>query len=226
MVSVFLLAIVVIGAYVVVLAGSTAYELTGLDKQTARFQALSAFTGTGFTTRISERVVGHPLRRRITATLIILGYAGTATVVASLVATVGQETYLDSLINILIMVVIALGLWALLRRLGPRFLGDVIRRYLAPRISSDRVSRTELLLYRDNFGITRIEVPAGSRVIGRSLRELNLRAWRIQILAVEEGDGVHAIPDPDWTFESGQHLIVYGDRRRIQAAFGPSPSAE
>ena len=73
--------LIVLVAYVIVVAGATAYELTGMDRETARFQALSAFTGTGFTTRVSELVVRHPARRRITSTLIILGYAGTATTV-------------------------------------------------------------------------------------------------------------------------------------------------
>lgn len=45
--------------------------MTGLDINIARFQALSAFTGTSFTTKEAEDVVDHPQRRRI----IIIFYA-------------------------------------------------------------------------------------------------------------------------------------------------------
>lgn len=222
MVSVFLLILVVVGAYLVVTAGSTAYELTGLDRETARFQALSAFTGTGFTTRVSQLVVAHPMRRRITETLILLGYASTATVVASLVASVGQETYLETLINLGIMAALLAVGWSALRKYRSQVVEDFFRRFLAPRITGDRVPHEELLLYQKGFGLSRIEVPTDSRVIGRSLRQLRLRtSHRVQVLAVEEGEDVHPIPDPDWLFEPGQHLIVYGDMRSLQDAFGP-----
>ena len=42
-----------------------ALTLTGLSRTSARFQARSAFTGTGFATSESEAIVKHPLRRRI-----------------------------------------------------------------------------------------------------------------------------------------------------------------
>ncbi|MBN2799991.1 MAG: TrkA C-terminal domain-containing protein [Deltaproteobacteria bacterium] len=221
MVGVFLLPLVVLGAYIVVVAGATAYELTGLDRETARFQALSAFTGTGFTTRVSELVVSHPLRRRITSTLIITGYASTATVVASLVASVGRDTVTETASNLLLLVPFALLLYLGLRYLGPNVVGDTARRYLAPRLTGDSVPHEELLLYKKGFGITRIEIPPGSRVAGRSLRQLDLRAQRLQVLAVEETHDVHPVPDPDWIFAVGQHLIVYGDLSRLQEAFAP-----
>jgi hypothetical protein len=49
---------------------------TGLPRHVARFQARSALTGSGFTTSESERVVDHPLRRRVIATLMLLGNVG------------------------------------------------------------------------------------------------------------------------------------------------------
>jgi len=221
MASVLVLVLIVIVSYIIVTAGSIAFELTGLDRETARFQALSAFTGTGFTTRVSQRVVGHPLRRRITSTLIILGYGGTASVIASLVTSVNVDSWWATAINLGILLIAGLLTWLGLRTFGSLLLSDVIRRILMPRITGDRVPHEELLLYKAGFGITRIEVPAHSRVIGKSLRELDLRALNVQILAVEELKDVHPIPDPDWRFRQGHHLIVYGELRNVQVAFGP-----
>jgi hypothetical protein len=51
----------------VIRTGAVALRLTGLPEEPARFQARSAFTGTGFTTSESEAIVNHPVRRRIVA---------------------------------------------------------------------------------------------------------------------------------------------------------------
>jgi hypothetical protein len=60
--------------------------LTGLSLPLARFQARSAFTGCGYTTGESEQIVGHPVRRRIISTLMLLGNAGIVTTVGALLA--------------------------------------------------------------------------------------------------------------------------------------------
>ena len=39
--------------------GFVALEATGMERIKARFQALSAITGTGFTTREAESIVNH-----------------------------------------------------------------------------------------------------------------------------------------------------------------------
>ena len=47
--------------------------MTGVSKDLAQFQALSAFTGSGFTTEESEEIVNHPLRRRRKIRNVLLG---------------------------------------------------------------------------------------------------------------------------------------------------------
>lgn len=47
---------------VVVRAAAVALRLTGMPVEVARFQARSAFTGTGFTTSESEAIVNYPIR--------------------------------------------------------------------------------------------------------------------------------------------------------------------
>ena len=41
-----------------------ALVLTGMSREAARFQARSAFSGVGYTTREAEDVVSHPVRRQ------------------------------------------------------------------------------------------------------------------------------------------------------------------
>jgi hypothetical protein len=58
-----------------------ALKLTGLSPEVARFQGRSAFTGTGFTTTEAEKVVNHPVRRKIIMWLMIVRSAGLITII-------------------------------------------------------------------------------------------------------------------------------------------------
>ena len=87
-----ILLIAILISFVVVRIGGFALQLTGMESNVARFQALSAFTGTGFTTTEAERVVQHRTKRRIVTILIILGNAGLVTIIATLVAIFTQVT--------------------------------------------------------------------------------------------------------------------------------------
>lgn len=62
---------------------TVALTLTGLSQESVR----SAFTGVGFATTEAEKVVNHPVRRRIIMLLMLSGNAGIVTVVSSLVLT-------------------------------------------------------------------------------------------------------------------------------------------
>jgi Trk-type K+ transport system membrane component len=68
----------------VIRIASVALRFTGIPEAGARFQALSAFSGTGFTTSEAEIVVNYPVRRRIVSILMVLGNMGVVTVFATL----------------------------------------------------------------------------------------------------------------------------------------------
>ena len=88
--------------FLVVRAAAIALMMTGLDEKQTWFQALSAFTGTGFTTKEAESVVNNPKRRRVVTWLMILGNAGIVTVIvtatSSLVTSKGYQLPLDILL--------------------------------------------------------------------------------------------------------------------------------
>lgn len=223
MVSIVALLLILSAMYFVVLFGTVAYQLTGLDWETAQFQALSAFTGAGFTTRASELVVNHRLRRRITTGLILFGYATTASVIATLVSSVAMHTPLQTALNLVVLVVCFAALMFLVRRQGLHLvLAAPIRRWLTRRMNAEAVPHEELLQYKPGYAISRIEIPPGSRLAGQRLRDANLRAFRLQVLAIEDRDGVVlAIPDPEHVLREGEHVLLYGLTRNVQEAFAP-----
>lgn len=87
MLSVITLLVVLTLSILVTRVATVALTHTGLSKESAKFQARSAFTGVGFTTDESEKVVNHPVRRRILLVLMLLGNAGIVTAVSSLIVS-------------------------------------------------------------------------------------------------------------------------------------------
>ena len=78
-----LLIILAISFFLIRLA-AVALKLTGMPEQNARFQAISALTGTGFTTSEAELIVNYPIRRKIIAWLMIFGNLGIVSVLSTL----------------------------------------------------------------------------------------------------------------------------------------------
>lgn len=85
MIAIFSLLVVLILSLLITRIATVALTLTGLSRESARFQARSAFTGVGFATHEAENVVNHPVRRRILMLLMLLGNAGIVTVIASMI---------------------------------------------------------------------------------------------------------------------------------------------
>jgi Trk-type K+ transport system membrane component len=125
----FLVLAIVLIIMAVVKLGSIAFQLTGMEPRMAMFQALSAFTNTGFTTSAAENVVKNRQRRIIATVLIVLGYIGIVGIIVTLIRSFAIEAgaWLPVLKRI---VYIMLGIYALYfififsppgRSLGKRF---------------------------------------------------------------------------------------------------------
>jgi len=224
MTAIFPLLVVMSISWTIVQVGAVMYELTGVDRKTARFQALSAFSGTGFTTREAEEVIALPIRRRITTSLMVLGYAGMASVLATVLNSVEVESVKDSVINLSVIALVFISVWYVLHHHGRLvWFTDFLRRMLLKRMTPDRVPHEDLFDYSRGYGITRIEIPQGSKVVGKRLRDLDLRQHRLQVLAIEEpqrGEPI-PVPHPDTILYHRQHLLLYGYLAEVQDVFAP-----
>ncbi len=139
--------LVIVASVLIVRAGAIALRMTGLDEKTAQFQALSAFTRAGFTTRESEMVVSHPQRRRIITWLIVLGNAGilAAIVTATSSLTTSTDYKLGIAIGILILGIFAIYGIARHNGLNRRWEALVERRLLKARVFSPAQKLDHLL---------------------------------------------------------------------------------
>ncbi len=117
----------------VVRIASVAMRLTGLPDSVARFQCLSALTGTGFTTHESEMIVNYPIRRRILVFLMILGNLGLVSVSATfIVAMVDVHEDAAAIFAQLLTIAAAIGIVVMMTCYRPldRFMCDLIGKLL------------------------------------------------------------------------------------------------
>lgn len=208
---------------------TVALTATGLSRELARFQARSALTGTGFTTSESESVVTHPVRRRVILGLMLLGNAGLATIIASMmlsftgssgarvtllraglliaglavIVTVAKSEAVDARLSR----VIAL----LLRRFGDLQLRDYAR----------------LLQLTRDYGVSELEVMPEDWLANRSLGDLKLADEGVLVLGINRSDGAYeGAPRGHSMVHPGDVLVIYGrvdalaelDRRGAGAA--------
>jgi hypothetical protein len=211
------LLIAILVSFIIVRIGGFALQLTGVEPEVAGFQALSAFSGTGFTTREAERVVGHRTRRRIVTILIILGNAGLVTIIATLVASFTQVTgYTWFFIRLAIIVGGIFGLYQLIIRsnVGQRIL-DRLQRPLMKRILRGAPAVEEIFHVEKDWAISLVMIKGSSKNIGLSVADITAER-DIEILSINRNDTYLTRPDLEEKIMEGDRLLVYANRKSVR----------
>ncbi len=197
---------------------TVALTLTGMSAETARFQARSALTGTGFTTNEAETVVGHPVRRRIVMTLMLIGGAGLVTVIATLMVSFSGADQGQALDRVLILVGGLIALWILAR-------SDAVGRRLSWLIAKglDRWSDLDardygaLLHLSERYAVGEIAVRDGDWIAERTLDELDLREEGVVVLGLTLADGAWVgSPTEDVHIRPGDRVLAYGPAAQLR----------
>ena len=199
---------------------AVALRHTGLARQTARFQARSAFSGAGFTTSESEKVVNHPVRRRIVLTLMLLGNAGIVTAVSSLILAfvAGGDAGMALSYKIGLLVAGLVLLWALATsNWVDRLLSRLVDRALQRFTHLDVGDYEGLLHLAGDYRIVEVQVEAGGWLEDRPLGDLRPGDEGVLVLGVVTTDGEWlGTPAADIRPRQGDTLIVYGRTSAIR----------
>jgi hypothetical protein len=207
-------------SFLIVTAGSIALMIAGMDEKRARFQALSAFTGTGFTTREAEAVVNNPLRRRIVSWLMILGNAGIVTVIVTATSTLVTSHGYQLSINIVILIAGILIIKRIATHKGftRRWESFIENRFSRSHIF-DEGAVEDLLHLLEGYGLVRVIVQEELPFVDTPLFDAKLTEKGILILGIERKKKWIPIPRADEAIQVGDRLIVYGPLSELKPIF-------
>jgi len=217
------LMLVVVGITVIVVkAGAIALRLTGLDPERADFQALSAVTGTGFTTRESELVVADPRRRRIVGTLMIVGNVVLVTFIGLLVGsfTSAERDYEIPIYGAVLVVGAILVYRVLMSRFVKRRWDHWVDGWLRSRLRLQERHVSEILTLTPGYGVAEVRVDADSPCAGRTLATSGFRRAGLLVLAIRREDDVIPNPSADDRITAGDRLVCYGELERMHEFVG------
>ena len=224
---------VIIISFIVVRIGAIAFQITGLEWSVAKFQALSCFSSTGFTTSEAELIVTNQQRRRIASILIVLGHAGLVTMIATLANSLRAQRVIEErltkpilsvippvLVPWINLAVIGIALYILYKVSTSSRLVKKLTNFLRKRIIRkeliQKVSFEELMLATGGYGVARIALCPGSPVINKTLSDSELRSQDITVLAVTRD--VKTISNPPATnqLKLNDELLCFGKLENIK----------
>lgn len=197
-----------------------ALMLTGLSRESARFQARSAFSGVGYTTTEAESIVNHPVRRRIAMMLMLIGNIGLATVGASMMVSLldakANDSWLFNIgmlsLGIVSLMLVARSHW-IERRLN-RIIAWSLRRFT----DLDVRDYVAILNLQEGYAVTEMRVDPGDWLADKTLIDLNLPREGVLILGVHCSRANCYIGAPTATTEIhvGDTLVMYGPIDRLK----------
>jgi len=220
-------------AFLIVRIGAIALMMTGLPRETANFQAISAFFGVGFTTEESELVVTHSVRRKITQHLIVAGNLGITSALATFIVTLlaGGEGK-DAGISRTWALPIGLGgvilLFGILSIKPVRIATEWIIRKSLKRAGVIRPMDYDLLLrVVHGYVLSELAISADSPLANKPLTQSGLGQLGVLVLGISRHDGSYiGAPAGRDVIEPGDQLIVYGREEDLSRLGAGTPRGD
>jgi len=219
MIAAISLFIVVFLSVLITRIATIALTHTGLSRESARFQARSALTGSGFTTSESEKVVSHPVRRRIILLLMLIGNAGIVTAVSSLILTFVISYSTFSFISSLIIIVggITLIWWASRSKKIEQLLSTLIDKALKLYTTIDVRDYAAILHLSGDYQITELRVGEDDWIANQEIQKLQLEQEGFIILGIQREKGNYiGTPVGKTEIHPDDVITIYGRASRFE----------
>ncbi|HZK25393.1 MAG TPA: TrkA C-terminal domain-containing protein [Oscillospiraceae bacterium] len=200
--------------YLIVEAATTMLMITGLDQHTARFQAISIITGTGYTTSESELITRHPVRRKIAMFLMIVGSISLAVVISILVRLLSSNV---SGVELFLTIALLLILTLILRsRPVLLYFDNYLEKQMLKQPYIHKRTVEELLKIDEHFSIAEIQLSQNAPWLDQTLGRARLRDLGVLVLSIRRRDGnLIRAPQGADVLREGDILLVYGRPRYI-----------
>lgn len=198
-----------------------ALMFTGLSREAARFQARSAFSGVGYTTREAENIVNHPVRRSIVMLLMLMGNIGIATVIASVIISVNSTVQASAQDRIWTLSYLGIGFVVLFLFFSSRWVERQMNKIIAwalIRFTDLEIRDYQALLQlADGYMVTEFAVESKHWIAGGTLKDMRLADEGILILGIHRGRAAYqGVPRANDSIEAGDTLIIYGNLKNVK----------
>jgi hypothetical protein len=211
--------ILVYGAIIglVIEIAATLFVTTGLKKPIARYQVISMLTATGFTTDEASLIIDHPIRRKISAAVILFGYFSLAVMISSLATILSN----DLRINWLIAVIGALAIiWLILR-------SKIVKEFLTNKFEHDMDEQYDLedwplktaLSLEEEDMVALVEIKEGSEYEGRPAQELIMEDADLHLLFIRRGETILRKSLFEVELQTGDKVMIFGEKEHIKKDF-------
>jgi hypothetical protein len=211
------LIIIIFIFFLIVRIATVVLKLTGMDDQTSRFQAISAFTGTGFTTKEAETILEDRIRRKTIVVLMVLGKVGIVSVIAGLFLSFGKNNLTEDLWKAVVLLAFIFILYTITSLKGfSRALNRIIEKGIVARGFIGQKTMEELFHLPKGYGLTQLTITADSKENGLSLAKAGFIDRNILVLSIERENKLISFPHANDVLQEGDKILCYGLIKNIK----------
>lgn len=191
--------------------------LTGLNKEIARYQAISMLTNTGFTTDEAKLILDHPTRRRISTFLILFGAFSLAVIISII------STFLADDVRIIQMAVILAVVAVLFLFLKTKPVRKILEKKFESNLKDnyqlDELPIKDVLYLNEDDFLIDIPFYKESGYIESQCGDIFEKEKDIHLLFIRRGEEVIRKKLDEETIHAGDLLFVYGNKKLIDEKF-------
>jgi len=217
MVSILITLFLILLLTIIMEIAASALRLTGMNIHAARFQALSALTGTGFTTREAEQIMNHKQRRIIVMILMVVGPMGFIGILASILFSLREKIFLYELAAILVLFFLIVQVFKS-KAIGSLF-HKLVERQIKKRKYFRKVMLDEVLHLDEDYGVCEINISDSMKISGQRLADTDFKDKGFMVLAIKRGAGLISTPKGSDEILKGDNLVIFGNMKNIKDAF-------
>jgi hypothetical protein len=191
-----------------------AFTLTGLEKDVARYQAISMLTGTGFTTDESQLIIDHPIRRRISMFLILFGAFSMAVIISAITNILSDDLRLNKLIliNAVLLAIFIVGKTPITKRL----LQNRFDYEMKKKLDISELPIKEALFLNEEDMVTDVFIKENARLIGKAVKDVFGQGEDVNLLFIKRGELNVRKDLNEETIQAGDKLYLYGNKNEIE----------
>ncbi|TWT16020.1 hypothetical protein [Planomicrobium sp. CPCC 101079] len=194
------------------------FVATGLKKRIARYQVISMLTATGFTTDEASLIIDHPIRRKISAGVILFGYFSLAVMISSIATILSNDLRINwMLAGIGSLFVVFL---ILRNKRVHQFLTDKFEHEMDEEYDLEDWPLKTALSLQDKDMVALVDIKEDSKYIGLPSHRLIMEDADLHLLFIRRGDKILRKSLFEVELQAGDKVMIFGERDHIKKDFG------